>query len=263
MSVASERGNKMRTIFHSLLAILLALSCSICFAATFKLASLSYPPYEYIEQGEVKGIAVDIIKEAFRLMGHQVSINIYPMRRSLEMVKNGEADGIFTVFKTPEREKYIIYSNEAVLQLTISLWTRNDSNINFDGELARLAPYRFGAVRGISYGSRFDEFIKSGVLNVELASDQTSAIRMALAQRFDILISNHAGAIHEMKKMGLLNDFKVLYPVVQEQETFFGFAKKAHLEPLRDELDQVLKQLKQNGYYDLIYKKYRDVVTPR
>ncbi|MFZ6642988.1 substrate-binding periplasmic protein [Undibacterium sp. TC4M20W] len=148
-------------------------------------------------------------------------------------------------------------------RLTISLWARNDSNINFDGELSRLAPYRFGAVRGISYGSRFDEFINSGVLNLELASDQTSAIRMALAQRFDILISNHAGAIHEMKKMGLLNDFKVLYPVVQEQETFFGFAKKAHLEPLRDELDQVLKQLKQNGYYDLTYKKYRDVVTPR
>ncbi len=253
----------MHTFITPLLAILLALFCSTGFAATFKLASLHYPPYEYVEQGEVKGIAVDIIKEAFRLMGHQVSINIYPMRRSLEMVRSGEVDGVFTVFKTPEREKYIIYSNEAVLQLTISLWARNDSNINFDGELSRLTTYRFGAVRGISYGSRFDEFIKSGVLKVELASDQTSAIRMALAQRFDILISNHAGALHEMKKMGLLNDFKVLYPVVQEQDTFFGFAKKAHLEPLRDELDQVLRLLKQNGYYDMIFKKYRDVVTPR
>ncbi|MFZ6642987.1 substrate-binding periplasmic protein [Undibacterium sp. TC4M20W] len=106
----------MQTFISPLLAILLALCCSTSIAATFKLASLHYPPYEYVEQGEVKGIAVDIVKEAFRLMGHQVSINIYPMRRSLEMVKNGEADGIFTVFKTPEREKYIIYSNEAVLQ---------------------------------------------------------------------------------------------------------------------------------------------------
>ncbi|MFZ6775709.1 substrate-binding periplasmic protein [Undibacterium sp. Ji83W] len=254
----------MHTIFHSLLAIVLALLLtSDSTAATFKLASLSYPPYEYVEQGEVKGIAVDIVKEAFRLMGHQATINIYPMRRSLEMVKSGEVDGIFTAFKTPEREKFIAYTNEPVLLLTISLWAKNDSNISFDGDLSHLSQYRFGAVRGISYGSKFDELSKSGLLNVELASDQTSAINMALANRFDILISNHFGAIHEMKKMGLLNDFKVLYPVIQEQETFFGFARKAHLEPLRDELDQILRLLKQNGYYDLVLKKYRDVATPR
>ncbi|MFZ6733922.1 substrate-binding periplasmic protein [Undibacterium sp. Ji42W] len=254
----------MRTIFLSLLAIVLALLLTPdSIAATFKLASLSSPPYEYVEQGEVKGIAVDIVKEAFRLMGHQVTIHVYPMRRSLEIVKSGEVDRIFTAFKTPEREKFITYTKEPVLLLTISLWVKNDSNISFDGELSHLSQYRFGAVRGMSYGSKFDEFSKSGLLSVELASDQTNAINMALAKRFDILISNHFGAIHDMKKMGLLNNSKVLHPVLQEQETYFGFAKKAHFEALRDELDEVLKLLKQNGYYDLIMKKYRDIVIPR
>lgn len=254
----------MLKIFRSLLFACLALSLvPAASAATYKLVSLSYPPYEYVENGEVKGIAVEIVREAFRLMGHQVNISIYPMKRSLEMVRNGEVDGIFTVFRTPEREKFITYTNESVLLLTMSLWVRNGSSITFDGELDHLSQYRFGAVRGISYGTKFDELSKSGILNVELAGDMTSAINMALANRFDILISNHFGAIYEMKRAGVFNEFKTLYPVTQEQETFFGFAKKTHLEAVRDELDQTLKILKLNGFYDMVLKKYRDVMIYR
>lgn len=229
-------------------------------AETYKLATLSYPPYEYLENGEIKGIAVEILREAFRLMGHQVVISLFPMRRGLEMVKTGEVDGIFTVFRTAEREKYITYSNESILLLTITLWVRNQSEIVFDGDLENMANYKFGAVRGISYGTKFDALAHSGKLNIELTNDLNSAISMALANRFDILISNHFGAIYEMKRAGVFSDFKELSPVTQEQETYFGFSKKSSMHLLRDDLDSTLKILKQNGFYEATLKKYRDTM---
>ena len=244
----------LRTLLASCLALLLLTPAT---AGNYRLVTLNYPPYEYAENNEAKGIAVDIVKEAFRMMGHKVSISVYPMRRSLDMLRSGEADGIFTEFHTAEREQFITYSNEPILQMSMSLWVRQDASINFDGDLEHLAQYRFGAVRGISYGNKFDDLSKSGRLIVEQASDLNNAIQMALAKRFDILVSNHYGAIYEMQRAGVLQQFKALYPFIQEQETHFGFAKKAGYEILRDDFDKNLRILKQNGFYEATLKKYR------
>ncbi len=47
-----------------------------------ELVTLQYPPYEYEEDGEVKGIAVDIITEGFTRLGYEVDITLYPWTRA-------------------------------------------------------------------------------------------------------------------------------------------------------------------------------------
>ena len=50
---------------------------SVASAATYRFVTLEYPPYEYTEGGQVKGIAVEIIRETFKQMGHEVKIEVY------------------------------------------------------------------------------------------------------------------------------------------------------------------------------------------
>ncbi len=100
-----------------------------------ELVTLQYPPYEYEEDGEVKGIAVDIITEGFTRLGYEVDITLYPWTRALNMVKNGDADGIFTAYKTEERLTFADYSNEILIQQSVSLFVTKGSNIQFDGDL--------------------------------------------------------------------------------------------------------------------------------
>lgn len=51
---------------------------------TLSAVTLDYAPYEYLKEGEAKGIAVDIIKEAAnRIDGVEVSFEFLPWSREL------------------------------------------------------------------------------------------------------------------------------------------------------------------------------------
>ncbi|MDO6528040.1 transporter substrate-binding domain-containing protein [Motilimonas sp. 1_MG-2023] len=123
-------------IYHSLLLTIFLASTS--FAQKLDLVTLQYPPYQYESAGEVKGIAVDIVKEAFGRLGIQAEIRVLPWSRAIRYIEQGQADAIFTAFKTPEREKFADYSHEILLWQTISLFVRSDSTLEFNGDLETL-----------------------------------------------------------------------------------------------------------------------------
>jgi polar amino acid transport system substrate-binding protein len=239
-----------------MLLILLAYTPSV-FARSYTLVTLEYPPYEYTENGQVKGIAVEIVREAFRLMGHEAVIQVYPFKRSIEMFKRGEADAIFTFFKTPEREEFTLYSNEVVVLQSITLWVRQDSPITYNDDFSSMSQYHFGVIRGVSYGEKFDAQARAGKLNLDTVDSASSAMDMLVASRFDIWVSNHFGAVYELKRAGLFESVKELTPPVQEQLTYVGFSKVKNLGELRDQFDKTLKILKRNGFYDAVLDKYR------
>ncbi|WP_214170429.1 substrate-binding periplasmic protein [Geoanaerobacter pelophilus] len=220
------------------------------------MVTLEYPPYEYSEDGVIKGAAVEIVREAFKLMGHEVIIEILPFARSIEMLKNGDADGIFTFFRTPERESFAFFSQEAVVQQRISLWVRKDSKITFDGNLTSLKDYRFGVVRKTSYGERFDGAVKKGTLKIAESYTIEEAIKLLVNGRVDIWVSNHDGAVFELKKIGQSKEVKELLPSLQNIPAYVGFSRKRNLEGLRNDFDAALRTLKKSGKYAIILKGY-------
>lgn len=225
-------------------------------AGSYRFVSLENPPYEYTENGVIKGLAVEIVKETFKLMNHEVQIEIYPWARSIEMFKNGEVDAIFTFFKTPERETFTFYSNEIILSQKISLWVKKDSEIVFDGDLSKLFGQRIGVLRKVSYGDKFDAAVKNGNIKVSESYTTGDCINLLKNQRVDIWVSNYLGAVFELKKMGLDRDVKELLPEIQEIPTYIGFSRKNNLEGLRDDFDKAFLELKNSGKYREIFEKY-------
>ena len=59
------KSNKM--FLASIFVVLLLMPFNVS-ATTLKLVTLQYPPYEFEKDGEIKGIAVEIIREAFSRM---------------------------------------------------------------------------------------------------------------------------------------------------------------------------------------------------
>ena len=112
-------------------------------AETLELLTMEYPPYFYKEAGEVKGIATDIIQEAFHRMKRSIRIRIFPWARAIKFIKDGEADGLFTAVKNPEREKFADYSKVVMVEM-VSLFVRKDSPITFDGDLSTMGKYGQG-----------------------------------------------------------------------------------------------------------------------
>ncbi len=231
-------------------------TAGVVLADTIKLVTFEYPPYEYTENGEVKGMAVDIVREAFSLMNHAVSIEVLPWTRCQVLFERGEVDGIFTFFQNEERQAFALFSREIVVTQTIALWVLKDSKIEFNGDLTRLQSYNFGITPKTSYGERFDTAIKYGLLHTEAAASIESNIRKLVNGRIDIWVSNRDGALHELKRLGLSGQVRELKHPIQVVPAFVGFSRLRKHAALRDAFDQAVATLKQTGAYDAILRKY-------
>lgn len=97
----------------TLLALFLC-SLSYCVSAQIKLVTLEYPPYITKEGKEVSGVAVELVERVFNKLGKPIKIDVLPWGRAIEYMRIGKADGIFTAFKTPERETFTVYINQVM-----------------------------------------------------------------------------------------------------------------------------------------------------
>lgn len=73
------------------------------------LADENYPPYTYLEDGEMKGIYVDIVMESAKLIGSSYKVEIVgvPWKRGLETIKAGKALAILPPYKHVEKRRYM------------------------------------------------------------------------------------------------------------------------------------------------------------
>ncbi len=131
------------------------------------------------------------------------------------MVKNGDADGIFTAYKTEERLTFADYSNEILIQQSVSLFVTKGSNIQFDGDLNNVKRYRFGVVRDVSYGESFDTMFTNNEFAYEEANTGEANLQKLINGRFDILISNKLGALSIIKNEELSDQVVELKPAVE------------------------------------------------
>ncbi len=246
----------MRILYLILLWSLIC--CGQVFAETLELVTLQYPPYEFKEGGEVKGVAVEIVKEVFQRMKQPIHISLHPWARSLKKIEEGKADAIFTAYKNPERETYMDFSQEVLMPQIVSLFVRKDSDIAFDGDLSKLKQYTFGTVIQVSYGTVFDNAVKNKIITKIDHPAHTGEMNLEklLRGRFDILVSNKYGAIAILTAMNARDKVKELSPEVQSVPSYIAFSKKRNLVYVRKEFDKVLRQMIDSGEYDAIIKSY-------
>jgi polar amino acid transport system substrate-binding protein len=95
---------------RALAAALAFLLSSSVLAAAQSAGDLKYycediPPSNYLENGELKGASVEILKLLWRKMGvAQQPINVVPWARGYEMAKTGKGVVLFSMSRTPGRE---------------------------------------------------------------------------------------------------------------------------------------------------------------
>ena len=252
-----NRLEKRLSAMKKLRAILVLLACmagvSTNASARLLLVTLDYPPYEYVEQGEVKGLAVNVVRELFRRLDEEIEIQSLPWARSLKMVELGNADAIFTAYRTPEREAYLNYTDEVLMPQEVSLFVLKSSSLKKYENLAALTDYQFAARFGVSYGAAFDQAVTDGVIgNIHRVSDGDTVIRLLLNERADIVIFNRLGGYYRFRNLGVANQVRELEPPLQSVPSYIAFSKKRRLAGLRDRVDAMLKVMKQDGSYQTL-----------
>jgi polar amino acid transport system substrate-binding protein len=220
-------------------------------AAHFNFVTLVFPPLEYENvKGEVKGIAVNIVTKIMKNLGHTVSIKIYPWNRSLNLVKVGKADAIFTAYKNPDRELFLDYSKEILIDQKISFYVKKNSQLNFDGDFKNLIGKSIGTLNTVSYGIDFDKARTEVPLNIQRVDELSLNFKKLKLGRIDYVISNRFSGSSIIKDLNFEDSIIELSKTVESVPSYIAFSKIRKLTELRDKFDAELMKLKKSGWYD-------------
>lgn len=223
----------------------------------FNLASFNYPPFYFVSDNKIQGIAVDLTKEIFDRMKLEVSFNMYQLRRALDQLKKGKEDGLMILIKTPERAEYLLFT-ESITSVRGYLWCTDDKGCdqieNFDAET--MQDYRIGVTKGYSYGVELDAIIKN-MQEVEIVNTDLQNYKKLISNRIDIFPGN------EIVSQYLLTQYpEIQNRIVRSKQHFMqwvlhmGISKKSPLASFLPEINKIIKELKEEDFINKIIKKH-------
>ncbi len=228
------------------------------FASTYTCVSFEYPPLIRANgDGSPMGLAVDIVDHVFRRLGHTLRVRLYPWARSLAMAKQGEADCIFTLYRTPEREQFLDYSNESLVLQVIYLYARKDSPVFFNGDFSALSGFNVGTAHKVNYGPKFEQ--ARPYLSIDEAPTIEQNFRKLALGRVDIVPSNLYTASSTLTLPSLREraDRIVRLPTpVEAVSSHIAFPKSKNLEALRDSFDAEMRKFAASPEYRRVLSRY-------
>ncbi len=219
---------------------------------TTVLAYVDFPPYEYQENGQPKGILVEIVRTVFQRAGLPLELVHKPFNRAYEETKAGKIDGLFNFYKIPERLKHFDYSEPLILNPLV-LFVLQDSTLSFSGCLGELAGLNIGAMQGYTYGTEFDE---SALFTIDRAGSHELNFQKLLLGRIDAYPCDKLVGQYVLRTEGLSSRITFLPEPVNVMEGHIGFAKGRHEDVLR-KINPVIREMRKSGELDrIVFAKF-------
>lgn len=241
------------------LCLAILLNSSWCFGENIKLfGNHLKPPKVWLDQGEAKGILVDIIRELEPELGVTFEFELYPWKRAYLKLLHCEG-GIVGLSKNPDRLHLIDYS-EAMFTDEIILVVIKGKEFPYNG-IEDLKGKSVGVQRGASYGSRF-EMAKDKIFIAEYDDSSISRLLKLLYGRMDVALINPGKAALKsfLESNRTLNQnkdrFIVLKKPFQYDQNYLGFAKSAKKKAFLQKFNQALLKAKQTGKVQKIINRY-------
>ena len=235
----------------SLLLILLSLFLAHNVnAEKITLGYVDFPPYEFEEQDQPKGILVSIVKKVFKKAEIPLELNFMPFKRAYELTKSGRIDGLFNFYKTENRLQHFDYS-KPIINNPLVFFVRKDADIQFN-KLEDLKGLKIGVMRGYTYGKAFDT---SSLFSKDASNSHESNLKKVLYGRIDAYPCDKLVGIYTARKHKIMSELKILTEPLKVMKGHIGFTKGKHKDVI-EKIDKVITQMLQNGKIDEAIDQY-------
>lgn len=212
-------------------------------------------PLSFEEDGEVKGILVDVAREVFETrLGLEVKATTYPWQRAQQMVREGKADGFITV-ATKERATYVNCGRIPVLRSELRPIVRPDNprldKIKAARNLNDLRPFAIVSYAGNGWAKQnLDGF------DVFYAADFQSSLRGMAQGRGDLFFATPVTGGYYMQTPDLKGKLEMLPLVVDMFQQVLCLSKDSLHAGRLPEFERVLEVLRMDGGYRAILQRY-------
>ena len=252
-------------------AILLAFSCCILLICSQALAvervtiygDDGYAPYSYLENGQVRGIYVDILQQAFRMMpDYDVTITLVPWKRGLRLIESGRAFALFPPYHQPVLRPWMAPYSEPILEEAVVIMCHEDV-------MAHTRPYWPDDYKGLLVG--FNEGFavgrnagREGVIRAEEAASNEINVLKLINRRIDCYVNDRLAihfALHALKgDRRFKGGMKFIEgPVLSREFGYLGFSSAGAF-PFRNDFimqfNTIIRKMKAKGAIADIVRKY-------
>jgi polar amino acid transport system substrate-binding protein len=260
---SAESSGSSRSFLFAIVIAIATMGCGNAYPAGLVLVAADSAPTAFMQDGRPSGILVDVVTEAFQRTGRQFEIQLMPWARCLAEIRSGRVDGIFSVFKLPERNEFLTYTSVPVITQIEAFFVPADSDVKFDGDISNLGDFRIGTIRGTSYGIKVDSALKTGVWPTVVETNNVdSLVGMLVLKRIDLAIGYRHVVLEAAKKMGNLNKIKELAPGIDEIPSYLAFTKQRDYSEVIADFDRALTSMKNDHSFEAIYEKYLGPAQP-
>ncbi len=229
--------------------------CNYLNAKELTIVSTNYPPHIYKEKGKIVGLRIPILTDVFAAMGHTYKPLVVPWKRAIDLVRQGKADGIASIWKKPEREAFLVYPQIPFYYEVIGIYKKKDFGLNYQiGQYDTLEGLKIGAVLGFAWPQ---DFIRNkNYLLLEEPSDKQNLLKLA-KDRLDLVLSDSAVGAYLIKQYDIENI--VRHPMNFNQGTW-GYVAFSKANPdagrLAAKFDVAFEEFVRSGQYNRIFRDY-------
>ena len=253
--------------FHRILMVSLTLLCVWTIAGPLVSPSIAqpvddlvlmteqYPPYNFEEDGQIRGIAVDLILrilEGMQSTRSREDIKLVPWARGYRSAMTKPDICLFSTTRTKEREELFQWVGPIATN-RVSLIARKDRKIRIQSS-EQIQNYRIGTVTDDVAG---EILAAAGVPKNRLESVALNVTNIMKLKRgrIDLWAYGENVAEWELKAQGMdPEDYETVY-VLDEIDLYYVLHKDASNQ-LVDRMQAVLDSLKTSGEYRKILDKY-------
>lgn len=237
-----------------LLALLLVQSAQ---AEVFRVfgAHDGFPKY-FEEDGEAKGIVVDISKHCLNQMQVPYQIQLLPWKRAYTMAERSEG-GVIGLSISEERLTLFDFS-EPIFTEHIVLVVQKGREFPYQS-ITDLKDKLIGATIGTSYGTAYDEAVANGTLTIVGFNDTRSGLGMLQRERIDAILLGSSVDIRRLAQSwpGLQPDAFTTLPVPFKSDSkHMGIAKALKMGWFLEQFNQCLKNGHDTGIFAPIIYQY-------
>lgn len=205
-----------------------------------------FPPFEYIENGEIKGFDIDLIKEIGKILNKEIVLKNIQFDGLIPALQTGKLDAIIAgMTVTAEREKNINFSNPYYTSKQLLIVNKNSTL----STLESLKGHKVGVVLGCTGDVIATEMGNSITL---YRYNTTSESIMALnANKIDAVILDSEPAKNFVK-----NNSNLKYIDNELAKEDYAIAVGKQNLTLVKNINAALETLKSNGTFKKLNKKY-------
>ncbi|UZP69192.1 transporter substrate-binding domain-containing protein [Desulfovibrio mangrovi] len=214
------------------------------------------PPTNYVQDGEIVGTSVDVVREILRRMNVDAEIEVKPWARVLNIAQTTPNVMLFTCGRTQERVDCGFHFIGPVVSRKHAVYKKKESRIT----VTSLEDIK---QQGLVVGGVHDDWrslmFESKGLRVDIAPTHAQCVEKMFGDRFPLLIGSDIEVPEWLEQTGRPADSLEVAFVFMEAPSFIMLSK--HTSPaLVHQVREVFRAMQQTDFFEMTAAKYTEIL---